>query len=89
MLHNFVGVVIVVMHMHPQAAPLAMTTLGNLTHGFPFLSHNFGKWVCTPILTSLFIHNVYKLAISIFYYFIYFFTKGYWTRNFQKSKSQK
>jgi len=60
MLHNFVAVVIVVMHVHPQAAPLAMTTLGKLTHGFLFSSHNFGKWVCPPILTSVFSHKIVR-----------------------------
>ena len=32
-------VVVAVVHARPRATPLAMYTMRNSTHGFPFLSH--------------------------------------------------
>jgi len=40
MLRDSIVVVVVVVHMRPQAIPLAMITMSKSTHGFPFLSHD-------------------------------------------------
>ena len=50
MLHDFVAVAVAtVVRMRPQAILLAMITMRKSTHGFPFLSYEYGALLGGPL----------------------------------------
>ena len=57
--------VVVVVRMHPRAIPLAMITMRNSTHGFPFVFH---MWVAygAPLLSGKLFFKYKSISMQCF-----------------------